>query len=219
MNSKMPRSKVGLLDLEINMLSKILFVLMLLISAAIITADGFTGYWYFKYFRFLLLLASIIPISLRVNLDMAKIYYAYSVSRDPFIQGTVARNSTIPEELGRIQFLLSDKTGTLTQNDMIFKRLSTEYAQFTEDSITDIKDLLEQGCREGNGPSIELAQNIKFNQSPATSHNPNMGSAQGPKKKRREQHLIIKDLILALSLCHNVTPTFPRPEDPEHKEL
>ena len=107
----MPRSKVGLLDLEINMLSKILFVLMLLISAAIITADGFTGYWYFKYFRFLLLLASIIPISLRVNLDMAKIYYAYSVSRDPFIQGTVARNSTIPEELGRIQFLLKRQDG------------------------------------------------------------------------------------------------------------
>lgn len=128
MNSKMPRSKVGLLDLEINMLSKILFVLMLLISAAIITADGFNGYWYFKYFRFLLLLASIIPISLRVNLDMAKIYYSYCMARDENIKGTVARNSTIPEELGRIQFLLSDKTGTLTQNDMIFKRLATEYA-------------------------------------------------------------------------------------------
>jgi len=102
MNSKMPRSKVGLLDLEINMLSKVLFVLMLIISGAIIVADGFSGYWYFKYFRFLLLLASIIPISLRVNLDMAKIYYAYGMSRDKNIEGTVARTSTIPEELGRI---------------------------------------------------------------------------------------------------------------------
>jgi phospholipid-translocating ATPase len=102
MNSKMPRSKVGLLDLEINRLSKILFVLMLLIAGAIIIVDGFQGDWYFKYFRFLLLLSSIIPISLRVNLDMAKIYYAYCVSSDKEIHGTVARNSTIPEELGRI---------------------------------------------------------------------------------------------------------------------
>lgn len=76
MNSKMPRSKVGLLDLEINRLSKILFVLMILISGCIIIMDGFLGDWYFKYFRFLLLLSSIIPISLRVNLDLAKIYYA-----------------------------------------------------------------------------------------------------------------------------------------------
>ncbi len=102
MNSKMPRSKVGLLDEEINFLSKVLFVLMLMIAAIIIVMDGFVGSWYFKYFRFVLLLASIIPISLRVNLDLAKIYYSYGISHDPTIYDTIARNSTIPEELGRI---------------------------------------------------------------------------------------------------------------------
>jgi phospholipid-translocating ATPase len=102
MNSKAPRSKVGLLDQEINFLSKVLFALMLGIAAIMIILDGFQGSWYFKYFRFVLLLASIIPISLRVNLDMAKIYYSYSISNDKFIEGCIARNSTIPEELGRI---------------------------------------------------------------------------------------------------------------------
>lgn len=43
------------------------------------------------------------------------------------IPGSIVRNSTIPEELGRIQFLLTDKTGTLTQNDMIFKKLAMEF--------------------------------------------------------------------------------------------
>ena len=139
MNSKMPRSKVGLLDSEINFLSKVLFALMLIISGLMIIAEGFIGTWYFKYFRFVLLLASIIPISLRVNLDLAKIYYSYCISNDKTIAGTIARNSTIPEELGRIQFLLSDKTGTLTQNDMIFKRVSLEHIAFSVDTLTRIR--------------------------------------------------------------------------------
>jgi phospholipid-translocating ATPase len=139
MNSKMPRSKVGLLDSEINFLSKVLFILMLFIAFVMTVLDGFEGSWYFKYFRFVLLLASIIPISLRVNLDLAKIYYSYKINNDNLIEGTIARNSTIPEELGRIQFLLSDKTGTLTQNDMIFKKVSMEFAQFTLDTLEDMR--------------------------------------------------------------------------------
>ena len=98
----MPRSKVGLVDNEINTLSKILFVLMTIISFVIVALNKFTGAWYIELFRFILLLSSIIPISLRVNLDMAKIWYCWLIGEDKAIPGTIARNSTIPEELGRI---------------------------------------------------------------------------------------------------------------------
>ena len=80
--------------------------------------------WPLYYFRYVLLLASIIPISLRVNLDFCKTYFSYKISNDPLLPETVCRNSSIPEELGRIEYLLSDKTGTLTYNDMVFKKLS-----------------------------------------------------------------------------------------------
>jgi hypothetical protein len=44
-------------------------------------------------------------------------------------------------------------------------------------------------------------------------------SKDGPKKARREQHFIVRDLIMALALCHNVTPTYPDALNPSYKEL
>ena len=73
-----------------------------------------------------------------VNLDLAKIYYCIGIKIDEEIPETEPRNMNIPEELGRVQFLLTDKTGTLTQNDMIFKKLNMEYAAFDVDTIQDV---------------------------------------------------------------------------------
>ena len=58
---------------------------------------------------------------MKVNVEFAKLFYTQGINKDDSIEGTIARNSNIPEELGRIEFLLSDKTGTLTKNEMIFK--------------------------------------------------------------------------------------------------
>jgi P-type E1-E2 ATPase len=54
--------------------------------------------------------------SLRTNLDMGKTVYSVQMMKDKEIPDTIVRTSTIPEELGRIEYLLSDKTGTLTRN-------------------------------------------------------------------------------------------------------
>lgn len=159
MNFKDPRSKVGKFDLEVNRLSKFLFLFMVLMAAGIEVLHGFYAHWYINFFRYVLLLSAIIPISLRVNMDMAKIYYCYTISKDPDIPNTIPRNSDIPEELGRIQFLLTDKTGTLTQNDMIFKKLSTEYAQFDLDSIHEVKQMVLNVCEQHTGPMPDLVNN------------------------------------------------------------
>jgi phospholipid-translocating ATPase len=47
---------------------------------------------------------------------MGKTVYAHQIEHDEDIRGTIVRTSTLPEELGRINYLLTDKTGTLTQN-------------------------------------------------------------------------------------------------------
>lgn len=41
----------------------------------------------------------------------------------PTQTGTVVQSSNLNEELGQIQYIFSDKTGTLTQNYMEFKKL------------------------------------------------------------------------------------------------
>lgn len=50
---------------------------------------------------------------------MGKVVYSWFIQRDKELPGNAVRSTTIPEELGRIQYLMSDKTGTLTQNEMV----------------------------------------------------------------------------------------------------
>ena len=80
--------------------------------------------------------------SLRINLDMAKLAYSWFIATDKEIPGTVVRSSTIPEELGRISYLLTDKTGTLTQNVMVFKKLHLGTVSFGLDSMEEVQTYL-----------------------------------------------------------------------------
>jgi phospholipid-translocating ATPase len=106
-----------------------LAIVTFILAGAMILLAGITSTSYIYFMRFLILFSSIIPIryfyigstyhSLRVNLEMGKALYSYQIMKDVNIPETVVRNSTIPEELGRIEYLLSDKTGTLTKNGII----------------------------------------------------------------------------------------------------
>jgi phospholipid-translocating ATPase len=73
---------------------------------------GLYGTWYLQWFRFLLLLSSVIPISLKVNLDVTKLFFSWRINTDSQIENTRAQNTSIPEDLGRVEIILSDKTGT-----------------------------------------------------------------------------------------------------------
>lgn len=61
--------------------------------------------------------------SLRVNLDVGKLFYSYQIEKDKKIDGSYMRSTNIPEEMGRVSYLLTDKTGTVTKNEMSFKKL------------------------------------------------------------------------------------------------
>ncbi|EGR32280.1 hypothetical protein IMG5_090120, partial [Ichthyophthirius multifiliis] len=208
MNSRETRSKFGQLDCELNYLSKLLFVFMIISSLVLVILNGvkLESYTLILFFRYVLLLSSIIPISMRVNLDFAKLIYCYKINVDKEIEGTVARSSQIPEELGRIQFLLTDKTGTLTQNDMIFKKLQLEQGVFTYEEIEDLKQIVRSQCQKSLGPMVDVEQYyLKMENESQNIINSN-NKHKHIRNIRRDKNQIIRDLVTALAVCHNVTP-------------
>lgn len=200
MNTSKPRSKVGLLDIEINTLTKLLFGALVLLSVVMLILKGFRGPWYRYLVRFFLLFSYMIPISLRVNLDMGKTVYAWFIQRDKSIPSTVVRTSTIPEELGRIGYLLSDKTGTLTQNLMIFKRIHLGTVSYTNENQTEISNLLKQQLKTATTPVHENQQHAG-----AAAVFPS-GKTRNVVKKTEATK--VPEAVKALALCHNVTPVY-----------
>uniref|UniRef100_A0A8C6ZQB6 Phospholipid-transporting ATPase n=1 Tax=Nothoprocta perdicaria TaxID=30464 RepID=A0A8C6ZQB6_NOTPE len=190
MNTSNPRSKIGLFDLEVNCLTKILFGALVVVSLVMVALQHFAGRWYLQIIRFLLLFSNIIPISLRVNLDMGKIVYSWVIRRDSKIPGTVVRSSTIPEQLGRISYVLTDKTGTLTQNEMVFKRLHLGTVAYGLDSMDEVQSHIF---------SIYTQQS----QDP-----PALKGVTLATKVRKTMSSRVHEAVKAIALCHNVTPVY-----------
>ncbi|KAJ7360512.1 ATP synthase subunit 9 [Desmophyllum pertusum] len=153
MNTSNPETKFGLIDVEVNNLTKVLFVATLSLSLVMVSIKGYNGPWYRYLVRFILLFSYIIPLSLRVSLDMGKVVYSWMIIHDKSIPGTVVRSSTIPEELGRIGYLLSDKTGTLTENEMVFKRLHLGTVSFGTDSMDEVMSHVNTSYAPSSGSS------------------------------------------------------------------
>ena len=72
--------------------------------------------------------SQIIPISLYVALEIVKLMHAYLITFDPELFYSLAnkkpsvKSSDLIEELGQVEMIFSDKTGTLTCNVMEFKK-------------------------------------------------------------------------------------------------
>ena len=82
-------------------------------------------------FLFVTLLSNFVPVSLYVTMEMITFFFIYLINKDAEMYHqesdtpALARSTNVTD-LGRIDYIFSDKTGTLTENIMRFKRCSVD---------------------------------------------------------------------------------------------
>ncbi|KAJ3734877.1 phospholipid-translocating ATPase [Lentinula guzmanii] len=73
---------------------------------------------------------NIVPISLYISIEAVRtcqaafIYFDSHMVYEKTGQATLARSWNLSDDLGQIEYIFSDKTGTLTQNSMVFRQCS-----------------------------------------------------------------------------------------------
>lgn len=182
MSRGVPEPKLTAVDAMIDKLTGAIFLFQIVVVIVL----GFAGniwkdtearkQWYVMYptegpwyelliipLRFELLCSIMIPISIKVSLDLVKSLYAKFIDWDEEMfdpdtnNAPHAANTAISEDLGQVEYILTDKTGTLTENKMIFRRCCINgifYGNETGDAFKDVELL--------NGISSNVPDIIRF---------------------------------------------------------
>ncbi|KAI9808395.1 MAG: Phospholipid-transporting ATPase IB [Pycnora praestabilis] len=194
-----------LLNFQIIMLVSILLSLSLVSSIGDLvvrdTAESKLAYLYYgstssvrQFFEDILtywvLYSNLVPISLFVTIELVKYYHAFLINSDLDIYydktdtPAICRTSSLVEELGQIEYIFSDKTGTLTCNQMEFKQCSIGGIQYAGEVPEDRRATTQDGMDVGVHDFNTLRQNLKTHDSRTAIHH----------------------FLALLSTCHTVIP-------------
>lgn len=135
----------------------------------------------------LIFFRNFVPISLLVTLEMVKFIQGILISKDPEMKSSEnefvnVQSSNLNEELGQVEYIFSDKTGTLTCNIMEFRKISINGISYGDEKSYDIS----------NQPKVT---NVNFADSKFFTALEN---------KNNNNYNSLDQVLLFLALCHTV---------------
>ncbi|NXI29298.1 AT8B2 ATPase, partial [Sterrhoptilus dennistouni] len=156
--------------------------------------SGFLSFW-----SYIIILNTVVPISLYVSVEVIRLGHSYFINWDKKMYcakcrtPAEARTTTLNEELGQVEYIFSDKTGTLTQNIMVFSKCSVNGHSYGE-----VQDMLGHKVELG-----ERSEPVDFSFNPLADPrfqfwDPSLLEAV----KLGDLH--VHEFFRLLSLCHTV---------------
>ncbi len=158
-----------------------------------------------EFFGFIIMFATMVPLSLYVSMEMIKLAQISFLNSDvdmyeqrsnsPF----EARTSTINEDLGQVTHIFSDNTGTLTDNEMRFRKLFVAGTEWTHD---DAEGPSQDVFRAATSPHCSPFTRCSSTQPAADRNTRELVHylSQRPNSAFAQQ---AKLMLLCISLCHS----------------
>lgn len=129
-----------------------------------------------------------VPISLIVTLEVVKLFQGKFLSVDPELVATngiepTVNTSNLIEELGQVEYVFSDKTGTLTQNFMEFKNFCARNIEYGSNRA------FKDAHLRPKVTNVDFLDQRLFN---------DLNNPASPNHKK------LVDALMAVAICHTV---------------